>query len=221
MKIQHLVLEDDVHKALKARKKTTGITVKEIGNSALRAALSLPTLEDLVIDKLVETKKISREDYERATAQADKDLRAAYKRAFEAAVPVAPQRWTIGSWELAELYRDPQGKCLVMDSRACDGSKTPTPVLVYDHSHAWGIVIEGRIRMAVAGEERSYGPGEVIHVPPGTPHTSAPLTRTTRALLVSSPAVSLQDFLGGKEKAGKPSARARPSGRSRRGRRSA
>lgn len=83
MRIQHLVLDDDVHKALKARKKKVGITVKEIGNSALRAALSIPTKEELVVEKLVTTGKITRKEYVEAVRSAERELRSGYKRLSE------------------------------------------------------------------------------------------------------------------------------------------
>lgn len=99
MKVQHLVLDEDVHRALKAWKQKTGVTVKEIGNSALRAALAIPTKEELLVEKLVASGKITREEYERALAKAEKEARALQKKALGVAVPGrAPRTWTIGGW---------------------------------------------------------------------------------------------------------------------------
>ncbi|MEW6217441.1 MAG: cupin domain-containing protein [Candidatus Bipolaricaulota bacterium] len=193
MKIQHLVLDSDVHKALKARKKKIGVTVKEIGNSALRAALSIPNKEELIVEKLVETGKITHKDYDEATAAANKALKDAQKRAVEAvAHNTARQTLTIGSWEGRELYRSPDNQVQVFDHWARDAKKTPTPEIVHEESRVWAIVISGEVRMRIDGEEEVFGPHQVIHIQPGMPHASTPLTRTTRVILVLMPALSLE-----------------------------
>ena len=193
MKIQHLVLDDDVHKALKARKKKVGVTVREFGNSALRAALAIPTKEELIVEKLVDTGKITRKDYDQAATAADKALRAAQKRAVEAVThDSASKTMTIGSWEGRELYRSPDNSVQVFDHWARDAKKTPSPEMVHDESDVWAIVVAGQVRLQVDDEVMLLGPGEVAHVGPGTPHVSTPMTRTTRALLVLMPAISLE-----------------------------
>ncbi len=193
MKIQHLVLDSDVHKALKARKKKIGVTVKEIGNSALRAALSIPNKEELIVEKLVETGKITHKDYDEATAAANKALKDAQKRAIEAvAHNTARQTLTIGSWEGRELYRSPDNQVQVFDHWARDAKKTPTPEIVHDESDVWAIVVSGKVRLEVGDEVRVLGPREMVHVGPGVPHVSTPLTRTTRVILVLMPALSLE-----------------------------
>ena len=192
MKIQHLVLDDDVHKALKARKKKIGLTVKEIGNSALRAALGVPTKEDLVVEKLVASGKITREEYEQAVALAEKEAKALQKKALEAAVPGrAPRTWEVGSWTIEEVYRSPDGELQIGLQSVRNGKKELTPTLVHDQSHVWAVVLAGRVRLVVDGEQRVLEPHDVVHVPPGTPHASAPLVKTTRVVLVVSPAVEL------------------------------
>ncbi|MBC7221325.1 cupin domain-containing protein [Candidatus Bipolaricaulota bacterium] len=188
MKIQHLVLDDDVHKALKARKKATGITVKEIGNSALRAALSLPTLEDLIVDKLVATGKVSRQDYAQAVAEANKEIKTAQKRAAAAVAQVAARTWTAGGWEIREVHLSADGELQVLDLRPRGGARTSTPNLVHEASHAWVTVLAGKVKLTIGSEERTPAKRETVHIPPGTPHTLTPLTQTARALLVLAPA---------------------------------
>ena len=41
---KHLVLDEDVHRALRRKKSETGITVKDLGNCALRSVLDRPVL---------------------------------------------------------------------------------------------------------------------------------------------------------------------------------
>ncbi len=192
MKIQHLVLDDDVHRALKAHKKKAGITVKEFGNSALRAALGIPTKEELIVEKLVGSGKITYDDYTRATAAADQELKEAQKRAVEAVTRDAEREtWTVGSWEGREIYRSPDHQVQVVDHWARDEKKTPTPLIVHDESDVWAIVLAGEIHLQVGDKAQTLGPREMVHIRPGTPHVTAPLTRTARALLVFMPALPL------------------------------
>ncbi len=190
MKIQHLVLDDDVHRALKAWKQKTGVTVKEIGNSALRAALSVPTKEELLVEKLVAMGKITREDYERAVAEAEKEAKAIRKKALEAAVPGrAPKTWKMGSWTIEELYRSPDRGLQVLELRPRNAKKESTPLVVHDETHAHAVVLEGKVQMEIDGRLQEFGPGEQIDVPPGTPHAVAPLTRNARLVVIATPAV--------------------------------
>jgi len=190
VKIQHLVLDDDVHKALKARKKAIGVTVKEIGNSALRAALSMPSMEDLVVEKLVETGKISRKDYDQAVSAADKAIRAAYKKAAEAIERGADRpTQTSGSWEGREIYHSREVQ--MFDHWARDAKKVASPMLVHEKSHVWATVLAGEVRVQFENGETILGPHETIHLPPGTPHATTPLTKSTRALLVVAPAIAI------------------------------
>jgi len=144
---------DDVHTALKARKKKVGVTVKEIGNSALRAALSLPTLDDLIVEKLVATGKVSREYYARVVAEANKEIKAAQKRA---AVPqVTVRTWTSGGWEIREVHRSADGELQVLELRARGGAKTSPAKLAHAASRAWVTVLAGKVRLGIDGGERT------------------------------------------------------------------
>ena len=105
MKIQHLVLDEDTHNALTTRKKKTGVTVKEIGNSALRAALLIPTKEELIVEKLVETGKVTNNDYAQAVSAAEAHIREAQRKAIEAFRPTPGSKSvTVGSWVVHEVF---------------------------------------------------------------------------------------------------------------------
>lgn len=188
MGIQHLVLDDDVHKALKARKNETGIMVKEIGNSALRAALSLPTLDELIVEKLVATGKVSHQDYAQAVAAANQEMKAAQKRAAAAVAQGAMRTWTSGGWEVREVHRSAEGELQVLELRAGGGAKTPTPKLAHATSHVWVTVLAGKVRLETDGAARTPKRQETIYIPPGTPHALAPLTPNARILFTLSPA---------------------------------
>jgi len=188
MKIQHLVLDEDVHKALKARKKKTNTTVKEIGNSALRAALSIPTKEDLVVQKLVETGKMTREDYEVAKAAASKEVKAAHKRAAEVASPQTDsETWVMGSWEVREAYLSPDSRVQMLDMWARDTKKVAMGPIAHDESDVWATVIQGKALLEIGGETRLLTAHESVHISPGTVHAATPLTRATRAAVLVVP----------------------------------
>ncbi len=45
---------------------------------------------------------------------------------------------------------------------------------VREHSHVHeqvSIVLSGRLRFRVGGEEYMVGPGDIVHIPPNTPHS--------------------------------------------------
>ncbi len=188
MKIQHLVLDDDVHKALKARKKKVGITVKEIGNSALRAALAIPTKEELIVEKLVETGKLSHEDYARAVSEAEAHVRAAQRKAIEAFRPVPGSKTvSVGSWTVREIFRSEDDSFAVFEHCARDEKKVTPPMHYHLESHVWAVVLQGKVLARTEKEERVLGPYEWTHYPPGVAHCSAPLTRDTCVLGIVSP----------------------------------
>ncbi len=60
-----------------------------------------------------------------------------------------------------------------------DGFDAPVPVerdasyALGEHSHpfhARALIVEGEITLGVAGTARTYRPGEIFDLPPGTPH---------------------------------------------------
>lgn len=192
MKIQHLVLDEDVHKALKARKKKSGTTVREFGNAALRAALAIPTKRDLVVQNLVEAGKITREDYDNATRQADKEIRQAQQRVHDVIAHDQHRlTWSIGSWEGTELYRSPDQVIQIGELRVRRGRRVATPTLVFDEQQFWAIVLSGKVAARTDGEDHVLEESDVLHIKAGIPHSTTPLTQNARILLVANPAIDL------------------------------
>ena len=188
MKIQHLVLDDDVHKALKSRKVTANMTVREIGNSALRSALHVPTREELVIQQLVETGKISRKDYDKAAAAANRDLKSGRAAASEPVVsPPDGTTITVGSWQGKTIHLDPDGLFALFSHQANDGKKTSSSLHEHSEAHSWAFVIKGKVRVRIGAEEHVLGPGQAVHIPPGVPHNTTPLTSRSVMLMLMSP----------------------------------
>lgn len=92
---------------------------------------------------------------------------------------------------IREIYRSPDRQLQIGEEWTEGGKGVSTPVLVHDASHLWAVVLAGKVQVVIEGEERVLRAGEAVHVPPGTPHQTAPLTNDVRVLLIASPEVEL------------------------------
>ena len=184
---KHLVLDEDVHRKLKQRKRDTGLTVREIGNSVLRSVLWRQSLSELIGRKLVESGALSAEEYTRIREAA---LNEAANELYttEKAIELTEKGTVItGSWEAQEGFCLREGLYQIMEAWARDGRAQPMP----PHQHSgdeYFIVLNGRIRATVEEKETEVikAPG-CFRVPAGAVHSIAPLTRDTRAVIVLSP----------------------------------
>ncbi|GJM26924.1 MAG: hypothetical protein DHS20C16_33390 [Phycisphaerae bacterium] len=50
-------------------------------------------------------------------------------------------------------------------------------VTPHSHGEQWGVVLEGRMKLTIGGEEKEYGPGDAYHIPAGVTHGATFLTR--------------------------------------------
>lgn len=188
MKIQHLVLDEDTHKALTTRKEKTGVTVKDIGNSALRAALSIPTKEELIVAKLVETGLVTYNDHAQAVSAAEAQIREAQRKAIEASRPTPGSKSVVvGSWVVREVFRSEDDSFGVFVHRARDTEKVAAPLHYHVESHAWAVVVRGKVLARTEQGERIVGVHEWTYYPPGVAHSSAPLTKNTCVVGIVSP----------------------------------
>ena len=67
-----------------------------------------------------------------------------------------------------------------------------------EHSHPheqMSLVVRGRVRFYIEGEERVAGPGDVLHFPPGCWHGATMLEEEVELIDIFSPV--REDFLGG------------------------
>jgi len=184
---KHLVLDEDVHRKLKQRKKETGLTVREIGNSVLRSVLWRHSLSDLIGKRLVDSGAISAEEYTRIREEAVREATIKLHNT-KAAIKVS-KRGTIvtGSWEVREISCSSDGLYHVLEGWARDGRGRPMP----PHNHEgdeYFIVLKGRISASIEEREMELvkAPG-CLRVPAGAIHSVAPLTRDTRLITVLSP----------------------------------
>ena len=68
--------------------------------------------------------------------------------------------------ELLRLHL-PQGQVWI---ERITSSATPEPVLYDQPESEWVVLLQGRARLWVAGEERVLGPGDYLFIPARTPH---------------------------------------------------
>ncbi len=76
------------------------------------------------------------------------------------------------------------GQPEVFDAHLGKGDGTPM------HRHPWGtweIVVEGRVRFCVAGEEFVLGPGDFAYTPPNAPHAFVVDSDTARMIGINHP----------------------------------
>ncbi len=84
------------------------------------------------------------------------------------------------------------GACTVLEVLAPLGSGLPCHVHELEDETLH--VLDGHLRVALAGSVRVLGPGEVLHLPRGEPHRVAPASAEARFLVVHVPA-GLETFL--------------------------
>ena len=93
------MLDRDVHLKLRRRKRQTGLTVKEIGNSVLRSMLSRPLLSEVIAEKLVAMCKLSPKEYGGLVAEATREVDKATKQIDSWIQRTTNGTFVSGSWE--------------------------------------------------------------------------------------------------------------------------
>lgn len=192
MKVKHLVLDNDVHERLKARKRETGLTVKEIGNTALRAFLLREAREERIVEELVKSGLITREDYEQAAAQAAEELRSGYLSIRDLARVDADgslRGFVRGGWAGREVARCPKGSWQIIEAWARDGRRELTPSHTYPGVQAYGVLLSGKILLVCGSETTVLAAPQVFQFASGHTCASAPIGKKTHLLMILSPAV--------------------------------
>ena len=185
---KHLVLDPDVHLKLRRRKRQTGLTVKEIGNSVLRSMLSRPLLGEVIAEKLIAMGKLSPQEYEQLVAEAAREVNNTTNQ-IDSLIQRTPQKtFVCGSWELREVYCSPDNAYQVMERWARDANKNPMP----SHRHEANesiTVLTGKVHLTVEAQEHLLQSPSVFHITSGQIHSSIPLTRDTRVVTVMTPPI--------------------------------
>jgi mannose-6-phosphate isomerase-like protein (cupin superfamily) len=182
---KHLVLDDDVHEALEQRKGLTGSSIKDIGNDVLRSSLESVFLGDIIGRILVESGKVSENEYGQALEQAFTKIKT---------TPNLPVERTLkgtlvaGSWESRQLFQRSDGSFQILESWTRDSRKLPMQA----HQHAaeeFFVVLAGRIIVTMSGTPYTLRPLSMLQVPGGVIHSVEPLDDDCHLLSVLLPAV--------------------------------
>ena len=187
-KQKHLVLDDDVHEILAQRKELTGSSIKDIGNSALRASMENVFVGDVVGKMLVEKGLISEKDLVHVLQEASAEVQRTQARLK---VPVeTTKKGTIisGSFETRQLFRRSDGAFQVLECWTRDSRGLPMGA----HRHAadeYFIVMQGRILVTMTGIPYTLHPLNMFQVPANVVHSVKPLDPDCHFLTILVPAV--------------------------------
>jgi mannose-6-phosphate isomerase-like protein (cupin superfamily) len=184
---KHLVLDPDVHESLKSKKRERGMTLREIGNAALRSALDRPALSDAIARQLIAAGKISSAEYDRARKEALEELEASHRSVAECLQPTESGTLSSGSWEIAGT--DPRGGSdyHILEAWAVNGNRDPLPLHCHENSDEFIIVVAGEVLVALEEGERTLERGATIRIERGTPHAVTPMNADTQIVVVCSP----------------------------------
>ena len=183
---KHLVLDEDVHRALRKKKTETGITVKDLGNCALRSVFERPLLVEAIGEKLIADGLLKEEQFDAIRAAA---LHQICTSAADVASIVRPtNRNTVatGSWEIAELARDTEGTYQVLSAWVKDHRMRPIKM----HKHVgveFLILLEGSVLITIDIESQVLTAPGTVTIPASAFHSVTPLERGTRIIAVVSP----------------------------------
>jgi len=183
---KHLVLDEDVHRALRKKKTETGLTVKDLGNCALRSVLKRPLLVEAIGERLVSSGLLEEEQFDAVRAEA---LQQICLSAADVASIVHPtRRHTVaaGSWEIEELARDEEGTYQVLSAWLRDQRMRPFEM----HRHVgieFLILLKGSVLVSIDIDSQVLMAPSTITVPPYVAHSVTPLERTTHLMAIISP----------------------------------
>jgi mannose-6-phosphate isomerase-like protein (cupin superfamily) len=184
---KHLVLDSDVHDQLKSRKVKRGATLREIGNTILRSALTRPALSEAIARELISKGKISPADYAQARDAVIRKEAALHRPITEILALTDRKTFLSGSWEISPLPLGETGAYHAFEAWAIDDKKRPLSLHCHAKSDQYFIVIQDRILVALDEGERILKEGEMYRVPAGQPHAVTPLSASSRFVAVCRP----------------------------------
>lgn|GEM_PF-1578019 len=183
---KHLVLDEDVHRALRKKKTETGITVKDLGNCALRSAFERPLLAEAIGEKLVANGILSEEQFDTLRREALQQICTTAADVSSIVRSTNHSTFTAGSWEIEELAIDSKGTYQVLSAWVRDHRMRPMKI----HKHA-GVefvdFLEGAALVTIDLDSRVITAPDTVTIPPNAVHSMTPLDRKTRLVAVISP----------------------------------
>ena len=183
---KHLVLDEDVHRALRKKKAQTGINVKDLGNCALRSVFERPMLVEAIGEKLVSEGLLNDDEFNALRAAA---LQQICTSAADVASIVHPtNRHTVasGSWEIEELASDAKDTYQVLSAWVKDQRMRSIKM----HKHVgveFLILLKGSMLVTVDVESQVLTAPGTVTIPACAFHSVTPLARETQMIVVVSP----------------------------------
>ena len=183
---KHLVLDEDVHRALTKKKTETGINVKDLGNCALRSMLERPLLAEAIGRRVVSSGLLSAEQFEDLQREALGDITALASDVSSLIRSTKHNTLASGSWEIKELVHDTARDFQILLVWVKD--RQLRPMLLHRHEGSeFVVVLSGAIMISVDAESCVIKAPNCRLIPQGAFHSAAPLDRNTTLLTVLSP----------------------------------
>ncbi len=183
---KHLVLDDDVHRALKRKKSETGITVKDLGNCALRAVLERPLLVETLGEKLVTAGCLTQEEFDVLRLEAMRELCATAKDVASIVRRTDRETLATGSWEIEELARNESAGYQIIAAWVRD--RRLRPITLHRHDGVeFLILLEGAVLVTVDMDSQVLTAPGTITISRKALHSVTPLEFDTRMVCVFFP----------------------------------
>ncbi len=184
---KHLVLDDDVYRALLDRREMTGLPISRLGNAILRSHIAAVLLEDLLGKKLVEAGRLSEGEYRDVLEQALGELRRSFLPGHVPVEVMANGRLISGSWVIQSLLCPSDGSFQLLECWARDSLQQP----MEQHSHdadEYIISMSGRSHWVTGGVPVVLRKGNMLQIPAGAIHSATPLDPECHLLVATVPA---------------------------------
>jgi len=184
---KHLVLDDDVHAHLTLQKRTTGLSLQEIGNSQLRAGLRPSQLCHLLRTILTEAGQVTPSGYDAALREAASQLQEATTTGKLPIQRTEDGTFVSGSWELREAFRSVGNAFQIMECWARDANRLPMEL----HAHTadeYIIVLAGTLLLELDRSPVVLEASDHVRIPGQIAHAITPLDRDCHAMKVMIPA---------------------------------
>jgi mannose-6-phosphate isomerase-like protein (cupin superfamily) len=183
---KHLVLDEDVHRALKKKKSETGVNVKDLGNSALRTVLERPLLAEAIGERIISSGLLSAEQFGQLRRDALRDITSPIPQTASVFQATENNTLVSGSWEIKELALDEERGFQIFLMWARDQRFNPIPVHTHDGMEFF-ITLSGAIMLTVDAESNVVTAPHCQMIPYGASHSTVPLTLDTLMLVILLP----------------------------------
>lgn len=186
---KHLVLDADVHKALKEKRKGAGLTIREIGNSILRGVLSRPFRSEIIGKKLIEKGMVTPEEFTDLMTEVVSET-TTLANPYAELVEITPNRTLLsGNWESRELFVARDGSFELLEGWVRNGEYAQVKSHYHNQSELI-FVLSGEIEIRTDIGKHKLEALESVLIPSKVMHSTTPLTSNARILITNVPSWS-------------------------------